>query len=527
MAKITVIPANDQQPLEDNSRKRKLKVAAYARVSTDTEEQLNSYATQCEYYREKITSNPDYEFVAVYSDEGVTGTSIKNRDGFNQMVKDALDGKIDLILIKSVSRLGRNTVDNLNAVRALRAKGVEIFFENQNMGTLDPSSEFLITLYSSLAQEESRSISDNVGWSKKKLFEKGVFALPYKQFLGYEKGPDGKPAIVEKEAKIVRRIYKLFLHGSTPRSIAQILTDEGIPTPSGRNSKWSSTTVSSILQNEKYCGCALLQKCFVPDFLTHKSVPNKGQLQQYFIEDSHPAIIPRETFELVQHEFRVRESTKRATRISVFSGRVICGDCGGAFGSKVWHSNDERYRKEVYRCNKKYDKSKEVCQTPHITEQEIKDNFIKVVNRMVDEEDFLDAKETILEHFAPDPKKADKVLTLQAKAANIESQVEMLINSSAKDGNMELFQRQYDLLREEHDSLLEEIDALELEIRDREVKRIKIAEFYESIKSLRGTVQEYSDDLWVSLIDRLIVNRTQLVFVFKDGTERKINWKGK
>ena len=146
---------------------------------------------------------------------------------------------------------------------------------------------------------------------------------------------------------------------------------------------------------------------------------------------------------------------------------------------------------------------------------------------MVDEEDFLDAKETILEHFAPDPKKADKVLTLQAKAANIESQVEMLINSSAKDGNMELFQRQYDLLREEHDSLLEEIDALELEIRDREVKRIKIAEFYESIKSLRGTVQEYSDDLWVSLIDRLIVNRTQLVFVFKDGTERKINWKGK
>lgn len=188
------------------------RVAAYARVSTDNDEQLSSYEAQVDYYTRQIK----WSFVNVYSDEGISATSTKKREGFNRMIKDALGGKIDLIITKSVSRFARNTVDTLTTVRKLKEKGVEVYFENENIYTLDSKGELLITIISSLAQEESRSISENVTWGQRKRFADGKVSLPYKQFLGYEKGEDGLPKIVEKEAKVVRLIYKLFLEGKTP-----------------------------------------------------------------------------------------------------------------------------------------------------------------------------------------------------------------------------------------------------------------------------------------------------------------------
>ena len=236
MAKsITVIPAtrNLHTGVPTNST-RKRRVAGYARVSTDSEEQSTSYEAQVDYYTSYIKSNPGWAFVDVYTDEGISGVMTKNRDGFNRMVADALAGKIDLIVTKSVSRFARNTVDSLTTVRRLKERGVEVYFQKENIYTLDSKGELLITIMSSLAQEESRSISENVTWGQRKRFADGKVSMPYKQFLGYRKGRDGSPEIVPEEAEIVRSIYRMFMAGKNPTAIARHLTQQKIPTPGGK-----------------------------------------------------------------------------------------------------------------------------------------------------------------------------------------------------------------------------------------------------------------------------------------------------
>jgi len=288
---VTMIPATKNRftalPTASVSRR---KVAGYARVSTDSEEQQTSYEAQVDYYTHYIQSREDWEFVGVYTDEGISATNTKHRDGFKKMVKDALAEKIDLIVTKSVSRFARNTVDSLTTVRKLKEHGTEIYFEKENIFIFDSKGELLITIMSSLAQEKSRSISENVTWGQRKRFADGKVSMPYKQFLGYEKGEDGTPVINEEEAAIVRLIYKLFLEGKTPAGICRYLEQQSILTPSGKH-KWSQTTVDSILSNEKYKGDALLQKKFTTDFLTKKMKVNEGEVPQYYVEKSHAAIV--------------------------------------------------------------------------------------------------------------------------------------------------------------------------------------------------------------------------------------------
>ena len=354
MATVLKIPAKFH-PITHlpETKVQKRRVAAYARVSTDSEEQQTSYAAQVDRYTKYIQERADWEFVAVYTDEGISALNTKHRDGFNRMVADALDGKIDLIVTKSVSRFARNTVDSLTTVRKLKEKGVEVFFEKENIYTLDSKGELLITIMSSLAQEESRSISENVTWGQRKRMADGKVSLPYKHFLGYRKGADGLPEIVPEEAEIVRNIYRWFMEGKTPTGIARTLTEQGVPTPAGKE-QWCSSTVKSILTNEKYNGSALLQKRFTVDFLTKKSKVNEGEVPQYYIEESHPAIIEPEEFELVQAELLRRQNLRRQyNEKSVFAARLVCGDCGNFFGAKVWHSNSKGFsypasRKELW-----------------------------------------------------------------------------------------------------------------------------------------------------------------------------------
>lgn len=275
---VTMIPATKNKftalPIASIAKRR---VAGYARVSTDSDEQFTSYEAQIDYYTKFIKAREDWEFVTVYTDEGISATNTKHRDGFNRMVQDALDGKIDLIVTKSVSRFARNTVDSLTTVRKLKECGTEIYFEKENIYTFDSKGELLITIMSSLAQEESRSISENVTWGQRKRFADGKVSMPYKHFLGYDKGEDGTPVINSEEAETVRLIYQLFLEGKTPAGICNYLDKSGTLTPSGRL-KWSQTTVSSILSNEKYKGDALLQKRFTVDFLMKKMKVNEGEV---------------------------------------------------------------------------------------------------------------------------------------------------------------------------------------------------------------------------------------------------------
>ena len=309
MPEIEIIAATktlQQQPL--SSIARKSRVAAYARVSTEQDEQQSSYEAQVDFYTRYIKSNPDWEFVGVFADRGITGTNTKNRESFNRMIDLALNGGIDIILTKSISRFARNTVDTLQTVRELKAVGVEVRFEKENLHTFDPKCEMMLTIMSSLAQEESRSISENVRWGKQKSMRDGKVTLAYSRFLGYKKGEDGRPEIVEEEAVIIRQIYDLFLKGKTINEIAAFLTEMGVPTPTGR-AKWSVSTVKSILSNEKYKGEALLQKTYTVDYLTKEVRKNNGEVMSVRVHNSHDPIIEPEVFDRVQE--MLAEYTKR------------------------------------------------------------------------------------------------------------------------------------------------------------------------------------------------------------------------
>lgn len=376
------------------NKKRKRKVAAYARVSTDHEEQQSSYEAQVDYYTNYIKSRDDWEFVDIYTDEGISATNTKRREGFKQMVTDALNGKIDLIVTKSVSRFARNTVDSLTTVRKLKDKGIEIYFEKENIWTLDAKGELLITIMSSLAQEESRSISENTTWGQRKRFADGKASVAYKRFLGYDRGPNGGFVVNKEQAKTIKLIYKLFLEGLTCYAIAKELTKRKLPTPAGKE-VWNQSTVRSILTNEKYKGDALLQKAFTVDFLQKKTKKNEGEVPQYYVEGDHEAIIEPAVFDYVQAEMARRTNDKhRYSGVSMFSSKIKCGECGCWFGSKVWHSTD-KYRRVIYQCNNKY-KSDKSCGTPHITESDVKEVFVRAVNILLSEKDELTANVQII-----------------------------------------------------------------------------------------------------------------------------------
>ena len=257
-----------------------------------------------DYYTRYIQSRNDWEFVGIYTDEGISATNTKHREGFKRMIADAIAGKIDLIITKSVSRFARNTVDSLTTVRKLKDKGIEIYFEKENIWTLDAKGELLITIMSSLAQEESRSISENVTWGHRKRFADGKVSLAFTHFLGYDKGMDGNLVVNKKQAEIVKLIYRLYLNGYTFHSIAKELTERKIPTPAGCKI-WRANTIRSILMNEKYKGDALLQKKITVDFLTKETKKNEGEVPQYYVEHNHEAIISPQVFDWVQEEINL------------------------------------------------------------------------------------------------------------------------------------------------------------------------------------------------------------------------------
>ena len=364
--KLAPIP---KMPSVNNKVIRKLRVAAYARVSTDHKDQQTSFESQVDYYTKMIAENPQWEFVKVYADEGISGCRTDKRDGFQKMIADCDKGLIDLILTKSVSRFARNTVDSITTIRHLREKNIGVMFEKENIMTLDAKGEFLLTLMSSLAQEESRSISENVRWGQRKRFADGKSSLAYSRFLGYDKGAEKYEMVVnEEQARIVRMIFRMCLQGYSPHTISLKLTDAGIPSPGGCD-KWNSSTIRRILSNEKYKGDALLQKEFTIDFLTKKTKKNCGELPQYYVEGDHEAIIAPWLFDYVQEymasrrEFYDASCCGRCSGVRLYSSKIICGKCGNQFGVRPWHSTT--YNNLVWQCRSRYDNTVK-CKTINI-----------------------------------------------------------------------------------------------------------------------------------------------------------------
>ncbi len=454
------------------------------------------------------------------TDEGISGTNTKKREGFNQMVADALDGKIDLILTKSISRFARNTVDTLTTVRKLKEKQVEVYFEKENIYTLDAKGEVMITIMSSLAQEESRSISENVTWGIRKSMADGKFSLAYKHFLGYEKGEDGLPQIVQKEAKIVQEIYQMFLDGKTIRTIADYLTSQGIPTPMGKE-KWSVSTITSILTNEKYKGDALLQKTYTADFLTKSVRKNHGEVPQYYIKDSHPAIIDPETFGLVQKEMeRRRPNRHKLHRSSPFTAKIICGDCGGYYGRKVWHSNS-KHRKYIWHCNQKYETEK-ACSTPNLDESTIKAAFVEAFNQILgDKERYIDRFGEMLPLLADTSKLEDHLTEAQNKHSRLIDNLRRYMEENTRQvQDQEKYNRHFSELDTECKKVEEEIAAIQKELLAQSGRKEQIRRCLDELRECGDILEDFDLDLWNSMVESVTVSADEkLVFLFQDGTE--------
>lgn len=521
---VTVIPATISQRTRKSAQKQtRRKVAGYARVSTDSDEQYTSYEAQVDYYTQYIQATPEWEFVKVYTDEGISGTNTKKRDGFNEMVADALAGRVDLIVTKSVSRFARNTVDSLTTIRTLKAHGTEVYFEKENIWTFDSKGELLLTIMSSLAQEESRSISENITWGKRKQFADGKVSLPYKQFLGYRKGANGLPEIVPEEAEIVRRIYRMFIAGKTPCYIAKYLTESDIPTP-GKKKVWQVSTVESILTNEKYKGDARLQKKFTTDYLTKTMKVNEGEVPQYYVENSHPAIIDPEEWKKVQEEYqRRKDAVKRTACHSPFAGKVICGDCGEWFGPKVWHSNSQ-YRRVIWQCNHKF-KGDEKCATPHLTEDALKESTRQALSFLIENREALIEDGRLVKAALTDHTEIDA--ELRAVAEEMEVVAGLIEKSIAANAitalDQEDYAKTYECLTERYQGLRKRYTDLTKQREDKEYKADVLSGFLFELGELEILNTEWSDRRFRAIVERITVyNDGRLVFTFRNGSKETV-----
>jgi len=356
-----------------NVQKLKKKVCAYARVSTDTEKQGESLENQIQYYENMISSNPEYEFIGVFADRGVTGTT-ENRPEFQKMLQLAREGGVDLIITKSISRFARNTAIMLEIVRELRDLGIEVRFEKENINTLSGDGELMLTVLSSFAQEESKNVSDNLKWRVRKKFEKGELIINTTRFLGYDKDEYGDLVINRQEAEVVRRIFREYLSGKGSFTIAKGLNEDGVPTIG--NGKWHDTTILGILKNEKYKGDAILQKYYTPDHLKKHSVRNDGIIDSYYIEDNHSAIVPREMWEQVQEEIEKRAKAKgnitgetdKYTKRYQLTGMLYCSKCGATLRRRTWNSKHS-CRKIVWQCSNYIKNGKDACQGTKIDDE--------------------------------------------------------------------------------------------------------------------------------------------------------------
>ena len=522
---ITMIPATinplSRMPL---TAKNKRRVAGYARVSTDSDEQFTSYEAQVDYYTKYILSNPDWEFVKVYTDEGISGCNTKRREGFKEMISDALAGKIDLIVTKSVSRFARNTVDSLTTIRQLKEAGCECYFEKEGIYTFDGKGELLITIMSSLAQEESRSISENITWGQRKRFADGKVSMPYKQFLGYRKGADGQPEIVPEEADVVRLIYRMFLDGKTQNGISKHLEGLGILSPSG-SQKWSTTTITSILTNEKYKGDALLQKTFTVDFLQKKMKPNEGEVPQYYVQSSHPAIIEPDEWDRVQEEFARRKAMgNRYSSKSNLAAKLVCEDCGGFYGSKIWHPTD-KYRRVVWQCNSKYS-HEERCQTPVVTVEMVQQLFLKAYNRLMSNRKAIIADCEEWRRVLTDFTELDKEIALQYEETQVVAElVKAAVTENASVAqSQKAYLEKYEALSRRYEAASTKLAELESIRADKEQKAAKMRRFIQTLKSQPQVLDEWNDSIWMVMVDKVIIHRSgEMTFVFYNGNEIKVD----
>ncbi len=392
MAKVEIIRA--KKPLQKQENQQKCRVGAYCRVSTDSEEQEGSYEAQVSHYTAVIRANPDWELAGIYADEGISGTQVKRRKEFGRMIDDCNTGKIDLVITKSISRFARNTLDCIRYIRELKSLGIPIIFEKEHINTMDAKGELFITIMASIAQEESQSISQNVRMGIQYRMQQGKGRVNTSVLLGLNRGADGRLCPVAGEADTVRAIYRAFVNGEGANAIARRLEREGVPTPT-KKSHWFPSSVVRILTNEKYCGDLLLQKYFVKDFLTHRTIPNKGNLPMYFVANAHDPVVPKAVFEEVQGEMLRRSSHRhevgilREGSLETLNRRLVCAKCGRILRKCILPGGEVQWQCRLRPHTKKRQdfEGERKCWLRHVPEERAKEGILNAFSKLPD---FLD-----------------------------------------------------------------------------------------------------------------------------------------
>lgn len=530
--RVVVIPAKSCK--ENKQAAKCLRVAAYCRVSTDDEEQKTSYEAQIGYYTEKINSNPEWQMAGIFADEGISGTQAQKRPEFLKMIRLCRQRKIDVILTKSLSRFARNTVDSLGYIRELRALGIAVISEKENINTLTAESEMLITIMSCFAQAESESISKNVSWGVRQSFKNGNVPMQYARLLGYRKGHDGNAEIIPEEAEVVKEIYRCYLDGMSMNLIADRLNEKGLTTKGG-SSPYRKTVVQRILTNEKYTGDALLQKTYVTDCITKKTRKNNGELPMYLVKNHHEPIISRSDFNRVQEEM-ARRSVKRtiADKLTktgqgkysakyALSELLICGECGEHYRRVTWTAKG--FKEIKWRCVSRIQYGKKKCHSsPTVDEQALHRAIVSAVNEFCTVKD--DVAKTLHESIIEvlDPNQNRSVQAAQQRIDELARNMDKLIKLATVPETAENAMSDIAKFSEEMKMLREFIETEKAKQTEVQHGPNELSNVLQRLEKEDFNLTEYDDIVTRQLIEQITVDTKNTITVrFKGGFEMRAN----
>ena len=514
MGNVMVIPARRQIGSADRKQEEtpKLRVAAYCRVSTDSDEQALSYEAQIEHYTEYIQQNPDWVLAGIFADDGISGTNTKKRTEFNRMIYACMAGEIDMVISKSISRFARNTLDCLRYIRQLKEKNIAVYFEKESINTLDAKGEVLITIMASLAQQESQSLSQNVKLGLQYRYQQGKVQVNHNHFLGYTKDAEGNLIVDPIEAETVKRIYREYLEGYSMDKIAAGLERDGILTGAGKT-RWHTSTINTILRNEKYIGDALLQKTYTTDFLNKTRVKNTGIVPQYYVEGSHEAIIPKEIFMRVQEELVRRRVVKTSANGKkrtfscnhCFSQIIVCGDCGELFRRIHW--NNRGCKSIVWRCISRLEPTGLECHARTVNELELEKIVLSALNEMLSHRESY--QNQLQQNIAEVIRASSTSSAEDIDERLLALQQELLTKANGKEGYDEIADEIF-RLRE-----LKQKTSMDTAARDEQLGRI--TELQDFIRSQSAELTEFDEALVKRWVQKITVWNDRYTVELKSG----------
>ena len=528
--RVITIPAKPES-IKTQETQRQLRVAAYCRVSTDDEEQLTSYEAQQNYYTDKIMTNKEWTMAGIFADEGITGTSARKRPEFLKMVHLCKQKKIDIVLTKSISRFARNTVDCLNYIRALKALGIAVIFEKENINTLETDSEILITMLGAFAQAESESISQNVRWGKRQAMREGKASIQFKKMYAFERGEDGNLQIIPDQAEEVQNMYRQFLAGASLRMIKEDLKSRNITNAKG-DTDWTITAIRGILSNEKYCGDVLLQKTYISDCISKKVIKNTGQLPMYLVQNHHEGIVDRKTYDAAQAELARRNAGKSPSKKTAPTGltsytskyalseRLVCGECGTLYRRCVWSKRGKK--RIVWRCVSRLDYGTKYCHSsPTLDEEPLQQAILAAINSAMSRKSDLirEIRGAMELELAPIPGENMSLADIERRLEELSQQTKILVAQATKVGADAVAPQLKEILSEST-ALKETKSRLEEQRKNNTAAALRIEDAESAMEQGAAEISEWNEAVIRQLVDTVkVISADEISVRLRGGAE--------